>query len=90
MGASHCQWGGLTDRNVCNIYGAATLASRYHAMLRLRTSSTFGKLPATLATCQYWDTYLEEVSCRFLTFGTSPKLAGMLTIVPHLTLPGPE
>ncbi len=21
MGASHCQWGVFTDRNVCNIYG---------------------------------------------------------------------
>ncbi len=34
MGAGHCQWGGLTDRNICNIYGGAHLASRYHAMLR--------------------------------------------------------
>ncbi len=30
MGAGHCQWGGLTDRNICNIYGGAHLASRYH------------------------------------------------------------
>ncbi len=21
MGAGHCQWGGFTDRNVCNIHG---------------------------------------------------------------------
>ncbi len=29
IGAGHCQWGGCTDRNVCNIYGAEHLASRY-------------------------------------------------------------
>ncbi len=27
MGAGYCQWGGLTDRNICNIYGDAHLAS---------------------------------------------------------------
>ena len=26
MGAGHCQWGGLTGRNVCNIHGDAHLA----------------------------------------------------------------
>ncbi len=35
MGAGYCQWGGLTDRNIYNIYGDAHLASRYRAMLRL-------------------------------------------------------
>ena len=23
IGAGHCQWGGFTDRNVCNIHGEA-------------------------------------------------------------------
>ncbi len=34
MGAGHCQWGGYTDGNVCNIHGEAHLASRWHVMLR--------------------------------------------------------
>ncbi len=54
------------------------------------TFSNFGILPATLATCQYWETYLEEASHRSLTFGKLPKLVGMLPKVPHLTLPGPK
>ncbi len=33
MGAGHCQWGGYTDRNVCNIHGEVHLASHYRAML---------------------------------------------------------
>ena len=33
MGAGHCQCGGLTYRNICNIYGGAHLASCYRAML---------------------------------------------------------
>ncbi len=37
MGAGHCQWGGLTDQNICNIYRGAHLASRYRAMLRPRS-----------------------------------------------------
>ncbi len=41
MGAGHCQWGGLTDRNICNIRGAAHLTSRYRAMLRLWDLDTF-------------------------------------------------
>ena len=90
MGAAHCQWGRLTDQNVCNIHGDAHLASRYRAMLRPGTFSKFGTLPATLATCQHLETCLEEASCRSLTFGKLPKLVGMLPIVPHLTLPGPE
>ena len=35
MGAGYCQWGGLTDWNICNIYGDVYLASRYRMMLRL-------------------------------------------------------
>ncbi len=35
MGAGHCQWGGLTDRNICNIHGGEHLASCYRTMLRL-------------------------------------------------------
>ena len=35
MGASYCQWGGLTSRNIYNIYGSAHLASRDSAMLHL-------------------------------------------------------
>ncbi len=27
IGAGHCQWGGLTDRNICNIHGDEHLAS---------------------------------------------------------------
>ncbi len=49
MGAGDCQWGGLTDQNVCNIHGDAHLASRYRAMLRPGTFSKFGTLPATMA-----------------------------------------
>ncbi len=30
MGAGHCQWGGFTDRNVCNIHGEEHLASHLH------------------------------------------------------------
>ncbi len=41
MGAGHCQWGGLTDQNLCNIYGDAHLASRYRVILRPRNFSTF-------------------------------------------------
>ena len=29
IGAGHCQWGGLTDRNICNTHGGEHLASRY-------------------------------------------------------------
>ncbi len=87
MGAGHCQWGVLTNRNKCNIYGGAHLASRYHAMLWPGTFVIFGTLPATLATCQHLETCLEEASCRSLTLGKLPKLVGMLPIVPHLTPP---
>ncbi len=86
MGAGYCQWGGFTDRNVCNIHGEEHLAS----MLRTGTFFKFGTLPATLATCQHWETFLEEAPCRSTTFGKLPKLVGLLPIVPHLTLPGPE
>ncbi len=82
MGAGHCQWDGFTDRNLCNIHGEEHLASRCRAMLR--------NGPATLATCQYWETFLEEAPCRSTTFGNLPKLVGMLPIVPYLTLHGLE
>ena len=39
IGAGHCQWGGHTDRNVCNIHGEVHLASRYRAMLRSGTKN---------------------------------------------------
>ncbi len=29
--AGHCQWGGLTDRNICNMHGDEHLAWRYQA-----------------------------------------------------------
>ncbi len=32
MGAGHCQWGGLTDQNICNIHGGAHLASRVNSL----------------------------------------------------------
>ncbi len=48
IGAGHCQWGGLTDRNICNIHGDAHLASRS------RDASAMGLLHI-LAPCQlYW------------------------------------
>ncbi len=34
IGAGHCQWGGLTDRNICNIPGDEHLASCYHGASR--------------------------------------------------------
>ena len=37
LGAGHCQWDGLTNRNICNIYGDEHLASRFRAMLRSGT-----------------------------------------------------
>ncbi len=54
------------------------------------TFNNFGPLPATLATCQYWETHIEEASRRSLTFGKLPKFVDTLPKVPHLTLPGPE
>ncbi len=86
MGAGHCPWGGYTDRIVCNIHTEEHLASRYRAMLRPQTFWKFGTLPATVAICQYWETYLDGDHCRFTTFGKFPKLVGMLPTVPHLTL----
>ncbi len=59
MGAGHCQWSGFTDGNVCNIHGGEHLASHYRAMLRTATFIKFGNLPATLETCQYWETFIE-------------------------------
>ncbi len=48
MGAAYCQWGGLTDWNICNIHGEEHLASRCRAMLRTGTFSN-------LAHCQpHW------------------------------------
>ena len=46
MGAGYCQWGGLTDRNICNIYGDAHLASRYRIGYARRVHNTHpeGKL----------------------------------------------
>ena len=90
MGAGHWQCGGFTDRNVCNIHGEELLASRYRAMLRTGTFFKFGTLPATLASCQYYETFIEEADCCSTTFGKLPELVGMLPIVPYLTLPGPE
>ena len=48
--------------------------------------SKFGTLPATLATCQYWETFLDEAPCHSTTFGKLPELVGTLPKVPHLTL----
>ncbi len=69
MGAGHCPWGGYTDRIVCNIHGEEHLASRYRAMLRPGAFGKFGNLPATLETCQYWETFLDRATCCFATFG---------------------
>ena len=90
MGAGHCPWGGHTDRIVCNIDGQVHLASRYRAMLRPWTFSKFGTLPATLATCQYWEIFLKEAPHCPTTFGKMPNIVGTLPKVPHLTLPGPD
>ena len=57
MGAGYCQWGGYTDRIVCNIHGKEHLASRYRAMLRPGTFYTFGTLPTTKATYQKWESF---------------------------------
>ncbi len=34
MGAGHCQFGGFTDRNVCNIHGEGHLAAGGHVTHR--------------------------------------------------------
>ncbi len=47
-------------------------------------------LPATLATCQHWETFLDEAPCHSTTFGKLPKLVGTLPKGPHLTLSGHE
>ncbi len=45
MGADHCQWGGLTDRNIYNIHRDGHLASRYRTMLlQEKWPHTEGKL----------------------------------------------
>ena len=90
MGAGHCPWGGYTDRIVCNIHGEGRLESTCCAMLRPAAFSKFGTLPATLATCQHWETFLDEAPCRSTTFGKLPKLVGTLPKGPHLTLSGHE
>ncbi len=36
MGAGHCQWGGLTDQNICNIHGGAHLASNPILMPKMK------------------------------------------------------
>ncbi len=72
-GAGHCPWGGCTDQNLCNIHGEVRLASCCHTMLRPRTFSTFGTLPAKLAPCQYCQMFLEGAPCYFRTFGRMPK-----------------
>ena len=63
------------------------------------TFTNFGTLPSTLATCQYWETHLEEVSCRSLTFGnlhaanSTPPDPLWFWIAPHIapvTKNGPE
>ncbi len=59
-------------------------------MLRTGTFPNFGTLPATMASCQYSETLLEEAPCGPTTFGTMPNLVGTLPKVPHLTLPGPD
>ena len=69
MGAGHCPWGGYTDWIVCNIHGEEHLASRCRAMLRPGTFGKFGILPATLETCQYWETFPDRATCPFATFG---------------------
>ena len=78
-----CPWRPVTANGVdllTEIYAIYMEAhTRYRVMLRPGPFYTFGTLPASL-----------EASCRSLTFGQLPKLAGMLPIVPHLTLPGPE
>ncbi len=92
-----CPWGPVTAN------GADLLTEIYVIYMETHTShratarcfdsgtfTNFGTLPATLASCQYWETYLECASHRSLSFGNMPKLVGMLPKVPHLTLPGPE
>ncbi len=90
IGAGHCPWGGHTDWNGCNIHGEVHLASPCCAILRSWTFSKVGTLPATLATCQYWETFLEDAPCPLTTFGKMPKIVGTLPKVPHMTLPGPD
>ncbi len=77
MGAGYCPWGGHTDWNGCNIHG--------EVHLRSGTFSKFGTLPATMATCQYWETFLEEAPCPPTTFGKMPKIVGMLPKLPKST-----
>ncbi len=51
------------------------------------TSSKFGTLPTTLASCQYLEIILEESSCCPTAFGKMPKMVCTLPRVPHLTPP---
>ena len=92
-----CPWGPVTANGVDLLTEIYVIYMETHTSHRAiarwfgyGTFSNFGTLPATLATCQYWETYLEEASRRSLPFGRLPKLVGMLPKVPYLTLPGPE
>ncbi len=92
-----CPWGPVTANGVdllTEIYVIYMETYTSHrAIARCFDSGTFtnfGTLPAELATCQHLETCLGEASCSSLTFGKLPNLVGMLPIVPHLTLPGPE
>ena len=78
--------GGFTCLNVCNIHGDVLLASRYRAMLRPRTFSWFGTLPARLTPCQYSRIVLEEAPCHSTTLGKIQNIVGTIPKVPHLTL----
>ncbi len=80
-----CPWGPVTVNGadllteIYVIYMEAHTSHRATARcFGSRTFTNFGTLPATLAPCQYWETYLKGASHRSLTFGKLPKLVGML------------
>ncbi len=104
MGAGHCQWGGLTDWNICNIHGDAHLASRYRAMLRFWDFYTFwhlasytgsfpilGNLPG--GGLPSFSTFWQVAKIRWHAAKSTPPDPPWSLIVPHIapvTKIGPE
>ncbi len=44
MGAGHCQWGGFTDRNVCNIWPLGSLAAAGECVTHGRKEGKLGNI----------------------------------------------
>ena len=80
--AHHVNFMSAFTSAVCNLQSRRVT---FHLMF-----TALAPLPATMAHCQQWETFLEEAPCRFTTFGKMPKIVGTLPKVPHLTLTGPD